>query len=460
MSGKGRKVYIIGVGMTKFEKPFSRKGAEYFDYSLEAATKALLDANITYDKVEFAAVGYCFGSTAMGQRSLYQLGLNQIPIVNTNNACASGSTAIYLARSQIEGGLYDCTLALGFEKMMPGPLGGATPNVTRGNPMGPMMERMEVQNTQLNPQIFGNAGIEYIKKYAKNGATDDHLNMVAEKNHRHSELNPYSQFQDVYTLDQVKKSRKIFGPVTLLQCCPTSDGAGCVILASEDFVRRHGLGAQAVEIAAQVMATDSPKALLDEERSAIELAGADMTRRAASEAFKIAKTTPDQVGVVELHDCFAPNELITYDALGIAPVGEAHNWLARGEFTHGGKVVVNPSGGLISKGHPLGATGLAQMCELTWQVRGWCGKRQIPNLKYALQHNVGLGGAVVVGLYKKADFADEKDPKWQDPRERFGYNPAVEARRITEADFKRVVSIKGGVAGTKDSVRDDVRAQL
>jgi len=226
MSGKGRKVYIVGVGMTKFDKPFSRKGAEYFDYSLEAATKALLDANITYDKVEFAAVGFCVGATSSGQRSLYQLGMNQIPIVNCNNACASGSTAIYLARSQIEGGLYDCCLALGFEKMAPGPLGGSTPNESRGNPMGPALERMNVEHSQVNPQIFGNAGIEYIKKYAHKGASTDHLNMIAEKNHRHSALNPYSQFQDVYTLDQVKASRKIFGPVTLLQCCPTSDGAG------------------------------------------------------------------------------------------------------------------------------------------------------------------------------------------------------------------------------------------
>lgn len=203
-------------------------------------------------------------------------------------------------------------------------------------------------------QIFGNAGIAYMEKY---GATDRHLAKIAEKNHRHSSLNPYSQFRDIYTLEQVEQSPKIYGPLTKLQCCPTSDGAGCAIVASEEFVKKHNLWDQAVEIAAQVMATDSPRMLTTD---AIEWAGCDMTRRAASDAYKKAGITANDVQVIELHDCFSANELLTYDALGLTAPGQAHKLIDSGDNTYGGKYVVNPSGGLISKGHPLGATGLAQ----------------------------------------------------------------------------------------------------
>jgi len=449
MSGKGKKVYVVGVGMTKFEKPGFRKNFDYPEFALEAGTKALIDANLTYDSVEFATVGYCYGDSTCGQRAVYQLGMSQIPIINVNNNCSTGSTAIYLARQAIEGGMYDCAMALGFEKMFTGSLRGFFPDrAAPGDWRGRIMKEEVGIDTKAPgaPQSFGNAGIEYMKKY---GATAEHLAMIAEKNHRHSALNPYSQFQDVYTLDEVKKSRTIFGPLTLLQCCPTSDGAGCVILASEEFVRKHHLEPQAIEIAAQTMATDSIKPVAT--RSMMQIAGFDMTARAARDAYRIAKINPQKdVGVVELHDCFSANELITYDALGLVDEGKAGDLIASGNATHGGKYVVNPSGGLISKGHPLGATGLAQCAELTWQLRGWCGKRQVPNLKYALQHNVGLGGAVVVGVYKKAAFVDgaEKNTAgWQDPRERFGYNPAVEARMITPADLAKVIAKDGALHG-------------
>lgn len=203
-------------------------------------------------------------------------------------------------------------------------------------------------------QIFGNAGIAYMKRY---GATSRHLAQIAEKNHRHSALNPYSQFRDIYTLEQVEQSPKVFGPLTKLQCCPTSDGAGCSILASEAFISKHGLWDVAVEIVSQVMATDSPRMLSSD---AIEWAGCDMTRRAAVEAYKKAGVTPNDIQVIELHDCFSANELLTYDGLGLTQQGEAHTLIDSGDNTYGGKYVINPSGGLISKGHPLGATGLAQ----------------------------------------------------------------------------------------------------
>jgi len=433
--------------MTKFEKPGRRKDYDYPEYALEAGTKALIDANLTYDDVEFAAVGYTVGDSTCGQRALYQLGMTQIPILNCQNACATGSSALNLARQAVEGGLYECAMAMGFEKMYPGPIreywqdripsgGYRTEAIKKTRGWDPKAPR--------TPQQFGAAGVEYCEKY---GAKPIHMGMIAEKNHRHSALNPYSQFQDVYTLDEVMSSRKIFGPLTVLQCCPTSDGAGCVIVCSEEFVLAHNLAPHAVLIAAQTLATDSPKHV--ETLSSIDMAGAEMTRKAAADAFRIAGVSRDDVGAVELHDCFSANELITYDALGLCPPGKAHELIESGNATYGGKYVINPSGGLISKGHPLGATGLAQCTELSWQLRGWCGKRQIPNLKYALQHNLGLAaGVCAVTIYTKATFknGEEKDlSKWEDPRNRFGYNPAVEARMVTQADINKVTSKLGAL---------------
>lgn len=199
-------------------------------------------------------------------------------------------------------------------------------------------------------------------------------------------------------MDQIMKSPQIFGPLTKLQCCPTSDGAAAAIIASEKFVRSHGLEAQAVEILGMEMATDLTSTL--SERSCIKIAGYDMTKAAADHVYAKAGIRPTDVQVIELHDCFSANELITYEALSLCPPGKAGELIDRGDNTYGGKYVINPSGGLISKGHPLGATGLAQCAELCWQLRGQAGPRQVPGAKIALQHNIGLGGAVVVGVYR------------------------------------------------------------
>ena len=403
----------------------------------EAVTKALLDAGLTYDKVEQAAVGYCYGDSTCGQRALYQMGMTQIPIMNVNNNCSTGSTALFLARQAIAGGIVECALALGFEKMAPGSLSSVFND--RTNPMDKFMEIMnETRGFEGSPpasQIFGNAGVEHMEKY---GTTARHFAKIGAKNHKHSVLNPYSQFRDEYTVDEVQNARKVFKFLTLLQCCPTSDGAGAAVLASEAFVKAHKLEGIAVEIVAQEMATDSPKAVSG---SSIELAGADMTRRATKVLYDSAKISAKDVQVIELHDCFSANELITYEALGLCPEGKAGELIDAGDVTFGGKFVVNPSGGLISKGHPLGATGLAQCCELTWQVRGWCGQRQVPNVKYALQHNVGLGGAVVVTLYSKG-FPNVPTPG---PSKAFGYNPATKADiiiSITDQDYVDLASGK------------------
>ncbi|KAI7851136.1 thiolase-like protein [Circinella umbellata] len=428
MSGANfKKVYVVGVGMSKFIKP--RGEVDYPEFGLEAAVKALNDAKINYDDIKYAACGYVYGDSTAGQRVLYQLGMTQIPVINVNNNCSTGSTALLQARIAVGSGMVDCAMALGFERMARGSLGSTFTD--RTNPMDHVTMVMAGEKG-FEPkapgaaQIFGNAGIGYMEKY---GSTEEHLAKIAEKNHRHSSKNPYSQFRDIYTLDQVKQSPKVYGPLTKLQCCPTSDGAGCVIVANEDFVKKHGLMDQAVEICAQTMATDSPRLLTTD---AIQWAGFDMTVTAAKEAYKIAGITPNDVQVIELHDCFSANELLTYDALGLTPPGKAHTIIDSGDNTYGGKYVINPSGGLISKGHPLGATGLAQCTELTWQLRGWTGDRQVPNVKYALQHNVGLGGAVVIGIYKKAN-GNTTQPH-------LGYNPATEARPITQEDYNKACS--------------------
>jgi len=391
------KVYVIGCGMTKFEKPGRRENFDYPDMAKEAITKALADAKISYSEVKQAVVGYVYGDSTSGQRAIYEVGMTGIPIYNVNNNCSTGSSALYLAKQLIENGQNDCIMALGFEKMERGSLSNKYND--RTNPMDKhMLEMSEMVGFGPAPptaQLFGNAGVEHMKKY---GSKPEHFAKIAYKNHKHSVNNPYSQFRDEYTLDQIKNSPMIHAPLTKLQCCPTSDGSACCIVASEDFVRSHKLEAQAVEIIGMEMATDFASTL--NSKSSIVLIGSDMTKGAAQKLFSKTNYKPQDVDVIELHDCFSANELITYEALGLCPEGKAHELIDRNDNTYGGKYVINPSGGLISKGHPLGATGLAQCSELCWQLRGEAEKRQVAGAKLALQHNVGLGGAVVLGLYK------------------------------------------------------------
>ncbi|KAM8727775.1 sterol carrier protein 2 isoform 2-T2 [Acanthopagrus schlegelii] len=396
--GRNNRVFVIGVGMTKFDKPGARGDYDYPDMAKEAGEKALADAGIPYSSIEQACVGYVYGDSTCGQRAIYHsLGLTGIPIINVNNNCSTGSTALFMARQMVRGGLADCVLALGFEKMERGSLSAKF--MDRTNPMDKHMEvminRYGIAAAPAAPQMFGNAGREHMEKY---GTKPEHFAKIAWKNHKHSINNPYSQFQDEYSLEQVINSRKVFEYLTLLQCCPTSDGAGAAVLASEAFVTKHHLENQAVEIVAQEMVTDLSSTF--EENSCIKMVGYDMSRLAARKCFEAAGLKPSDVDVVELHDCFSANELITYEALGLCPEGKAGELIDRGDNTYGGKFVINPSGGLISKGHPLGATGLAQCAELCWQLRGKADRRQVSGAKVALQHNIGLGGAVVVTLYR------------------------------------------------------------
>jgi sterol carrier protein 2 len=394
-------VFVIGVGMTKFEKPGSKEW-DYPDMGREAGQKALADAGIKFSEIEQAAVGYCYGDSTCGERAFYELGLSGIPIYNVNNNCSTGSTALFMAKQFVEGGLAECTMALGFEKMEKGSLG--IKYTDRTTPMDKHFKLMVAERGFAKapgaPQMFGNAGLEHMEKY---GTTAEQFAKIGWKNHKHSVNNPYSQFQDEYTLEQILQSPTVYGPLTKLQCCPTSDGGAAAIVASEDFVKKHKLESKAVEILGMAMATDFASTF--DEKSMIKLVGFDLTKKAAEKVYKQSGLGPENVDVVELHDCFSCNELITYEGLGLCPVGKGGEFVDSGANTYGGKVVVNPSGGLISKGHPLGATGLAQCSELTWQLRGEAQKRQVAGAKVALQHNLGLGGAAVVAMYRKAQFA-------------------------------------------------------
>ena len=391
-----RKVFVVGVGMTRFCKPGSRPEWDYPEMAGEAIQAALKDASVSYESIQQASAGYVYGESTAGQYALYGAGMTGIPIFNVNNNCSTGSSALMLAKQWVEGGLVDCALAVGFEKMSKGSLnlGGGD----RKNPLDRHLKMMEsaygVDSTApLAAQMFGNAGREHMEKY---GTTREQFAKVAYKNHKHSVNNPNAQFQTEYSLEQILSSPPVFGPLTKLQCCPTSDGAGAAVLCSEAFVKKHGLADRAVEIVGMAMATDFPRSF---EKSCIEMIGAELTRKASQQAFQQAGVGPKDVSVIELHDCFSTNELLSYEALGLCAEGKGGELIDSGAVTYGGKWVVNPSGGLISKGHPLGATGLAQCTELVWQLRGQAGKRQVEGARYALQHNLGLGGAAVVTVY-------------------------------------------------------------
>ncbi|KAJ5666618.1 hypothetical protein N7462_011027 [Penicillium macrosclerotiorum] len=430
--------YVLGVGLTQFLKP--RRTREYPELGYEAAVKALIDAKVNYDEVQQVVGCYCYGDTTCTERIAYGLGMTGVPIYNVNNACATGSTGLHMARRMIKGGLVDCALVVGFEQMRPGSIKSVWDD--RPSPLGPSTALMEDKfgkhNAPRNAQYFGNAGKEYMQKY---GAKAEDFAEIARISHEHSQRNPYAQFQVKYTLEEIMNSTPVYGPLTKLQCSPTSDGAAAAVIVSKRFLdARPHLKPQAILMAGQALLTDGPEVYSG---SAIDLVGFNMSRHAAEEAMKEANVKVRDIKVCEIHDCFSTNQLLLLDALGFSEPGKAHEMVRRGDITYGGRgPVVNPSGGLISKGHPLGATGVAQCAELTWQLRGWANNRLVPDTDVALQHNLGLGGAVVVTIYKRADgqknraLSNEEIAKLSG----LGYNPAVEARYISPQDGERVRS--------------------
>jgi len=389
-------VYIVGVGMIPFVKPTECK--TYDLMGAEAAQLALDDAGISYQDVQQAYAGYVYGDSTAGQRTVYRLGLTGIPVINVNNNCSTGSTALFLARQTVASGAADCVLALGFEQMTP----GALADVYNDRP-SPLLSFLDIANEQFEGaesapmaiRLFGGAGHEYQEKY---GAKTETFAKVRAKASLHAVHNEKAIFRKPVTVEEVMESPNVFLNLTRLQCCPPTCGAAAAIVCSEKFAKKIGMS-RAIKLAGQAMTTDYPSTF--EDKSMMQIVGADMSKKAADKVYEAAGVGPEEVDVVELHDCFATNEVLSYEALSLCGEGQAEKFVEDEENTYGGQVVTNPSGGLLSKGHPLGATGLAQCAEIVWQLRGEAGARQVENAKVGLQHNIGLGGACVVGLYAR-----------------------------------------------------------
>jgi acetyl-CoA acetyltransferase len=392
-----RRAVVAGVGMVPFCKPGA--SPTYDAMAVDAVRQALDDAALAYGDVQQAYAGYVYGDSTSGQRALYQVGLTGIPIFNVNNNCSTGSTALFLARQAIETGVADCVLAVGFEQMRPGALAAVFDDRPR-----PLEAFDRVADTlaadaqiPLALRYFGGAGREHMQRF---GTKLETFAKVRAKASRHAEHNPRAVFRRVVTTEEVLADQPIWpGVMTRLMACPPTCGAAAAVLVSDDFAQRRGV-ARDVAILAQAMTTDTPSTF--DSRSMISLVGADMARAAAQQVYEAAGVGPQDIDVAELHDCFAQNELISYEALGFCNEGEGERFVESGDNTYGGAVVTNPSGGLLSKGHPLGATGLAQCFELTQQLRGRSGSRQVEDARLALQHNLGLGGAAVVTLYARS----------------------------------------------------------
>lgn len=378
--------------------PFTKPGAhEPYEVMASKAVKgALEDAGIHYSDIQQAYASYVYGDSTCGQRALYMVGMTGIPIINVNNNCSSGSTSLFLARQAVASGMVECALAVGFEEMKPGALASAWQD--RTPPLGWAHHRLKELDPGLPDaasgaiKMFGSAGKEYLEKY---GANPDIFARVSVKTRSHAIQNPFSIFNKPLTVEEVLSAPTLLPYLTRLMACPPTCGAAAAIICSEAFALKHGI-TQAVEIVGQALTTDTNVS----HDSIINLVGADMTRRAAAQVYEMAGIGPEEVDVVELHDCFTPNEVITYEGLGLCTEGGAEKFIHDADNTYGGKYVVNPSGGLMSKGHPLGATGLAQCTELVWQLRGQADKRQVEGARVALQHNLGLGGACVVTMYR------------------------------------------------------------
>jgi acetyl-CoA acetyltransferase len=391
-----KAVTVAGVGMVPFTKPGA--GSTYDVMASDAIRLALVDARIDYTDIQQAYAGYVYGDSTAGQRVLYKVGMTGIPIVNVNNNCATGSTALFLARQAVASGAIDCALVVGFEQMKPGAIGSVftdrpTPFDRFDETTGALVGEPEIP---LALRYFGGAGLAHMREF---GTRLETFAMIRAKASRHAVHNPMSVFRKEMTVDDVMNAPMVWpGVMTRPMACPPTCGAAAAVICSPAFASRRGIDAS-VSIIAQSMATDRPDTF--DSGDMRRLVGVGMTEAAARSVYEQASIGPEEIDVLELHDCFAQNELITYEGLGLCGRGEAEKFVVDGDNTYGGKYVVNPSGGLLSKGHPLGATGLAQCVELVQQLRGTAGARQVQDARWGLQHNLGLGGACVVTLYQR-----------------------------------------------------------
>ncbi len=395
-------IRIAGVGMIPFAKPGASDS--YDAMGAKAIRAALDDAGLSYGDVGQVYAGFVYGDSCSGQRAAYEVGMTGVPVVNVNNNCSTGSTALFLARQAVMSGAVECALAVGFEQMRPGALGLAFPD--RPSPFerfdAATEELVQAEGVPFALKYFGGAGLAHMKQYGTKLST---FAKIRAKASRHAANNPLALFRNVVTEEDVLASPAIWpGVMTRLMACPPTCGAAAAVVCTPAFAKRHGIDAS-VTIRAQAMTTDRLQTF--EARDMREVVGYGMAKEAARQVYEAAGVGPGDVDVVELHDCFAHNELISYEALGLCPEGGAEKFVVDGDNSYGGRVVTNPSGGLLSKGHPLGATGLAQCAELVWQLRGQAGKRQVEGARLALQHNVGLGGACVVTLYERIGTGSE-----------------------------------------------------
>jgi len=395
-----RNTVIAGVGMIPFKKPGTND--PYQVMGAAAVQAALEDAGIAYGDIGQAHVGFVYGDSCSGQAALYRVGINGIPITNVNNNCASGSTAFALAVQAVEGGAVDCALALGFEEMEPGALSVLFPN--RLNPCQRHLDALsrlmnvsedEVKQAPLTLFMFACQTDALVQQY---GLSERALARVAVKARRHALHNPYAIFRAPLTEEDVLATKPIYRSLRKLYACPPSCGAAAVIVCSEKFARRHGIRSD-VRLIGQGWRSDRAEYF---ETNPLDVMFQGLSREAARLAYEDAGVGPEDIDVIELHDCFVSNEIATYDALGLCKADEIEKFILEDQNSYGGKYVVCPSGGLLSKGHPLGATGLSQITELVWHLRGEAGARQVEGARTALQHNGGLGSAGFVHIFQRS----------------------------------------------------------
>jgi acetyl-CoA acetyltransferase len=395
-------VWVIGVHMTKFGQ---HKDKDALDLGSEAAMNALADAGQTIHDMDVMAAGSLFNASAgMGQQIQKQIGQTGIPVFNVSNACATGATAFRTVYLSIKAGEADAGLAVGVEQMgKMGLLGGAGAAKGAKNEYAPsgrygnVMPVEGILGTGTMPGVFAQAGMEYAYKH--DGVTVDHFYKIAEKNHAHSTLNPLAQYNKRFTLDEIKNAQVISYPNTMLMCSPNTDGAAAAVLVSEAKLRTLPLDVQkrAVKVAASVLTTDP---YVDGSHVLPDVN--TCTRNAANKAYEMAGIGPEDLDLVELHDCFATAELLHYDNLGLCEPGGAADFLDSGAPWRDGRMPVNVSGGLESKGHPIAATGVAGIYEIATHLRGEAGDRQIEGAKVGLAHVIGLGSTCGVHILEKA----------------------------------------------------------
>ncbi|TAK53273.1 MAG: lipid-transfer protein [Gammaproteobacteria bacterium] len=390
-----RPVVIAGVGVVPFRKPGSSD--TYDIMGANAARAALADAGIDYDQVGQAYAAFVHADSCAGQAALYHVGMTGIPVMNVNNMCASGSSAFYLAAQAVSGGAVDCALAVGFEEMARGAIERSFPQ--KASPLDRHVRALtglfDITDEELRlPEavLLFALQAEVLTKFY--GVTEEALALVAVKARRHAANNPIALYREPLTVEQILAQPTLYRGLRKLYACPPTSGAASAIVCSEAFAKAHGVNT-GVRLLAAAAISDRAEYFSGEP---IDIAFRALGGNAARQAYEQAALGPDDIDVIELHDCFVSNEIIAYNALGLCPIEDLDRFVRDGENTYGGKVVVCPSGGLLSKGHPLGATGLAQIAELTWQLRGQAGARQVEGARTALQQNVGMGSASFVHI--------------------------------------------------------------